>query len=382
MALPLPVTEQPLATPFEAPVLAEAQLLFDLTGVDPLPAIEDVVTVDFYLSGRVTNKYSFYQTGGGDGTESRPVFDNDGGNGMPEAVCPIPQNFFGPGTPTESVGFFPVVGVPITEPAVTSLFEWLDVASFYWWESPYPILDAIDPVEPYVPPVPDEFFNDGDPLVDCENYTPPPKARVGVDFFLGRTRGLACDPISLEVLAPAAVELEGLQPGVVITENVFVRPIAGNLLLAGFAPALVLTENLVVRPAAAGVELEGFAPAIELTDNIRVEPAAASVEVAGQAPTVFAGERVDVMPATAVITLAGQAPSVAAAGIPCNAVYYNGEVVYYEGEVVTFGTLTADTTGVTADSTCGTADFRLPVTMDSSSVTMDSTTRTMDRTEA
>lgn len=43
--------------------------------------------------------------------------------------------------------------------------------------------------------------------------------------------------------------------------------------------------------------------------------------------------------------------------IPCNAVYYNGEVVYYEGQVVTFGTLTADTTGVSADSECGTADF-------------------------
>jgi hypothetical protein len=287
MALPLPVEVEPIQQPLAFPMSAEAQLLFDLAGVDPLPAVEDVVTVDFYTSGQVTNEYSFYQTGGGDGTESRPVFDNDGGNGMPEAVCPIPQNFFGPGTPTESVGFFPVVGVPITEPAVTSLFEWIDVASFYWWESPYPILDAIDPVEPYEPPTPDEFFNDGDPLVDCENYTPPPKARVGVDFFLGRVRGLACNPISLEVLAPASVELEGRLPTVVITENVFARPIAGELLLAGFAPALVLTENVLLRPAAAAIDVVGLAPRIEL--NVSVRPAAASVTLEGRAPFVSTG---------------------------------------------------------------------------------------------
>lgn len=287
MAEPLAVEVQPILAPPGAPAGVEAQLLFDLAGVDPLPPIEDVITVDFYLSGRVTNEYSFYQTGGGDGTESRPVFDNDGENGMPEAVCPIPQNFFGPGTPTESVGFFPVVDVPITEPAVVSLFEWLDAASFFWWESPYPILDAIDPVEPYVPPTPDEFFNDGSPLSSCENYTPPPKARVGVDFFLGRTRGLACNPISVEVLAPAAVELEGQLPGVVITENVFVRPIAGDLLLAGFAPALVVTDNVLLRPVAAAIGVVGLAPRAEL--NVSVQPAAASVAIEGFAPFISTG---------------------------------------------------------------------------------------------
>jgi hypothetical protein len=50
---------------------------------------------------------------------------------------------------------------------------------------------------------------------------------------------------------------------------------------------------------------------------------------------VFAGERVDVMPATAVITLTGQAPSLPVA-IPCNAVYYDGQVVYFDGEVVIY----------------------------------------------
>jgi hypothetical protein len=177
MAVPLPVTEQPLATPFEAPVLAEAQLLFDLAGVDPLPAIEDVITVDFYLSGRVTNEYSFYSLGEPLPPEER--LPNETGTGNPIAECDpnMPSHmgsFYGPVTPKETVSFFTPVGAPkhpcalqddggvIFYPALTSLFEWIDVGSFYWFESPYPILDEIEPVEPPVPPdPPEEFFEAG-----------------------------------------------------------------------------------------------------------------------------------------------------------------------------------------------------------------------------
>jgi len=329
MALPLPVEVQPLQQPFEFALLAEAQLLFDLAGIEPLPPIEEVIQVDFYTSGQVTNEYSFYATGEPIDEE---VLENMTGVGNPEGACPRPENFFGGVVPHPSVGFFPVVGgakhpcgtpTLVVEPALTSLFEWIDVSSFYWFESPYPILDEI---EPYVPP---------DPIVPDPFFEPAWRPSFMFDFFLGRYRSVGCDPVDLEVLAPAAVVVEGFEPEVAATLNVVARPLVRPLVVEGVAPSVVVTESVWVAPAQAGVVVEGFAPSVVATANVSVVPATASIGVVGLAPAVDDG---------------------GAGVVPCNAVYFDGEPVLFDGEYVVFGTLTADSTGISADSTCLTAD--------------------------
>jgi hypothetical protein len=339
MAVPLPATEQPLEAPFDAPVLAEAQLLFDLAGVDPLPPVEDVITVDFYLSGQVTNEYSFYSLG--EPLPPEETLPNEGGTGNPTTECdPAMPSFMGsyfqPVTPKETKSFFPIIGEPLHPcpvwdgpgggevfyPALTSLFEWIDVASFYWFESPYPILDEIEPVTPpEPPPPPDPFFQD--------SWRPS----FLFDFFLGRYRSLGCDPIDLEVVAPIALELEGFAPDVAVTENVLVRPLVAPLAVEGFAPTLVMTENVRLAPAQAALAVEGFAPSVFASDLVGVQPASAVLAVEGFAPIVGLSDNVMLEPASAELTLAGPAPFTGT--LPPNAMTADGVPVTANSVIVT-----------------------------------------------
>ena len=117
MAIPLPVTPQPLATPFLVGVLAEAAVVYPEAEANDVQAgyyfNDPIDSVDIYPGGR---------------TPDQTYYDEIGCLPPQSSVddCEIPVPVIGIG------GFVTIPGVEIPAGSVI-FFQWVNVADFFWY---------------------------------------------------------------------------------------------------------------------------------------------------------------------------------------------------------------------------------------------------------
>lgn len=157
MAEPLPVQIEPIQQPNPAAVGAEAAIVYD-TGGDPTAL--DRIHIDFYTSGGLEQATIGVILEAGKYQPSHPA-KSDPGHG---------DFFRGPSAQVSSDFFEDEVSTPVIE----VIFIWSDVASFFWWSSPFSETDGV--ITPRLPP--EDFFG--------ATGTPG-----GDDFFSGAATGAA-----------------------------------------------------------------------------------------------------------------------------------------------------------------------------------------------
>ena len=145
MAVPLPVTEQPLAQPFEAPVGAEAVVLYPEAEAEQVETWSyldnEEIEVEVYIGA--SPGYAFRETIVGP-TEYEESGQFVGGSCL--FCLPGGTSVF---LSREQAASFDVWRLVPGTPGLSAVFfRWLDVSTFFWYFPPGEVVETFDPPNP------------------------------------------------------------------------------------------------------------------------------------------------------------------------------------------------------------------------------------------